>query len=138
METILDNLRQSSPPKINPNRPLLAAPPSPQLPLNPILYLTLIIDSVAPILKIRQQKGAAGGGMSLQIPVPLPQRRRRRTAIQWILDASDKRKDSKLATRVSNELLAVAEGKGGAWEKRANVHKMGISARTNIKLMTRR
>lgn len=138
MEAILDNLRQSPPPKINPNRPLLSAPPSPQLPLNPILYLTLIIDSVAPILKIRQQKGAAGGGMSLQIPVPLPLRRRRRTAIQWILDASDKRKDSKLAARVSNELMAVAEGKGSAWEKRGAVHKMGISARTNIKWTQRR
>lgn len=138
MESILNNLRQSSPPQINPTRPLLTAPPSPQLPLNPILYLTLIVDSVAPLLKIRQQKGAAGGGMSLQIPVPLPLRRRRRTAIKWILDASEKRKDSKLSSRVSNELMAVAEGKGAAWEKRANVHKMGISARTNIKWTAKR
>lgn len=76
--------------------------------------------------------------MSLQIPVPLPERRRRRTAIQWILDASDKRKDSKLSTRVSNELMAVAEGKGAAWEKRGIVHKMGISARTNIKWVSRK
>ncbi|KAK2756240.1 hypothetical protein FQN54_005648 [Arachnomyces sp. PD_36] len=138
MESILDTLRLSPPPTMSPTRPLLTTLPSPQLPLNPILYLTLIVDSVAPLLKIRQQKGAAGGGMSLQIPVPLPERRRRRTAIKWILDASEKRKDSKLANRVAGELLAVAEGKGAAWEKRANVHKMGISARTNIKWMARR
>lgn len=76
--------------------------------------------------------------MSLQIPVPLPLRRRRRTAIRWILDASDKRKDSKLSARVSSELMAVAEGKGAAWDKRGVVHKMGISARTNIKWAPRR
>ncbi|KAJ9272430.1 hypothetical protein DTO212C5_1615 [Paecilomyces variotii] len=137
MEYILNHLRSASPPQINPKRRLLPGPPAPQLPLNPILYLTLIVDSVAPLLKIRQQKGIAGGGAALQIPVPLAMRQRRRTAIKWILDAADRRRDSKLAVRVANELTAVAEGRSSVWDKREQVHKIGIAGRSNLKLVTR-
>ncbi|PYH41423.1 putative plasma membrane phosphate transporter Pho87 [Aspergillus saccharolyticus JOP 1030-1] len=124
MAFILDHLRTSPPPSRNPKRPLLPGPPNAQLPLNPVLYLTLIVDSVAPLLKIRQQKGLIGGGVSMQIPVPLAVRQRRRTAIRWIIDASDKRRDSNFAMRVAQELVAVAEGRGGAWDRREMVHKL--------------
>ncbi|KAF7619119.1 SPX domain-containing protein [Aspergillus oryzae] len=132
MAFILDHLRTAPPPQPNPKRPLLPGPPAPQLPLNPVLYLTLIVDSVAPLIKIRQQKGIAGGGASVQIPVPLALRQRRRTAIKWIIDGSDKRRDSKFAQRVANELVAVAEGRSGVWDKREQQHKLGIAGRSNL------
>ena len=45
MGRILNYLRTSPTPKINPMRPLLpGAPPPEHLPLNPLLYLTLAID----------------------------------------------------------------------------------------------
>ncbi|KLJ13621.1 hypothetical protein EMPG_11457 [Blastomyces silverae] len=138
MDTILHNLRSAPAPNPDPSRPLLPGPPAPQLPLNPILYLTLVVDSVAPILRIKQQPGAAGGGRSLPIPLPLALRQRRRTAIKWIIDASQKRKDAALANRVSQEIIAVAEGKSSAWEKRAMVHKQGTAARANIKSLSMR
>ncbi|EER41853.1 30S ribosomal protein S7 [Histoplasma capsulatum H143] len=120
---------------IDPSRPLLPGPPSPQLPLNPILYLTLVVDSVAPLLRIKQQPGAAGGGRSLPIPLPLALRQRRRTAIKWIIDASEKRKDAALANRVAQEIIAVAEGKSSVWDKRGVVHKQGTASRANIKAL---
>jgi len=132
MNYILDQLRISSPPQPNPKRPLLPGPPGPQLPLNPVLYLTLIVDSVAPLIKIRNQKGIAGGGAAVQIPVPLSERQRRRTAIKWIIDGSSKRRDSRFAARVAQELLAVAEGKGGVWDRREQVHKLGVAGRANL------
>ncbi|KAL5359656.1 SPX domain-containing protein [Aspergillus floccosus] len=138
MAFILDHLRTASPPQPNPKRRLLPGPPGPQLPLNPVLYLTLIVDSVAPLIKIRQQKGIAGGGASVQIPVPLMQRQRRRTAIRWIIDASDKRRDSHFAQRVANELVAVAEGRSGVWDRREQVHKLGVAGRSNLGLCRRR
>ncbi|KAH8700477.1 putative plasma membrane phosphate transporter Pho87 [Talaromyces proteolyticus] len=134
MEVILNHLRTSPPPKIDPRRRLLTTLPAPQLPLNPILYLNLLVDSVSPLIKIRQQKGLAGGGASVPMPVPLSMRQRRRTAIKWILDSADKRKDTDWAMRVANELMAVAEGRSGVWEKREQVHKVGISGRTNLQL----
>lgn len=132
MSYILDQLRTASPPQPNTKRPLLPSPPGPQLPLNPVLYLTLIVDSVSPLIKIRNQKGIAGGGAAVQIPVPLAQRQRRRIAIRWIIDASDKRRDSRFAQRVSQELLAVAEGRSGVWDRREQVHKLGVAGRANL------
>jgi small subunit ribosomal protein S7 len=138
MGIILNHLRTAPPPTINPSKPLLpGAPPPHHLPLNPILYLTLAIDSVAPLLRIRSQKGAAGGGTALQIPVPLGLRQRRRQAVKWILDVVNKKKSrssgkGQFAQRVAEEIVSVAEGKSAAWDRRMLVHKSGTSARINI------
>lgn len=143
MSLILTHLRTSPPPTINPARPLIpGAPPPSHLPLNPILYLTLAIDSVAPLLRIRSQKGAAGGGVALQIPVPLGLRQRRRTAVEWILTAATKRKNrgsgkGGFAQRVAEELVAVVEGKSSVWERRNAIHKLGVAARANLNLRRR-
>ena len=107
--------------------------PRPTLPLHPIEYLTTIIDSIAPLVKIRQQKGLAGGGASLPIPVPLGVRQRRRQAIQWILAAADGRKEVNLAERVAKTLVDIAEGKSAIWERRSMVHRLGVSARSNVR-----
>lgn len=144
MAMILTHLRTASPPAINPARPLLpGAPPASHLPLNPILYLTLAIDSVAPLLRIRSQKGAAGGGMALQIPVPMGIRQRRRQAVQWILDAVSKRRTKgsgrgQFAQKVAEELVSIVEGRSGVWDRRGGVHKLGVSARANLSYGQRR
>ena len=144
MATILNYLRTASPPTINPNHPLIpGAPPPSHLPLNPVLYLTLAIDSVAPLLRIRSQKGAAGGGVALQLPIPLGLRQRRRQAVLWILDAASKRRNigsgrGGFAQKVANELISVVEGKSGVWDRRGGIHKLGISARSNLSLNRRR
>ncbi|OCK81200.1 ribosomal protein S7 [Lepidopterella palustris CBS 459.81] len=138
MSLILTHLRTSPPPSINPSRPLLpGAPPPSHLPLNPILYLSLAIDSVAPLLRLRSQKGAAGGGVALQIPVPLGLRQRRRTAVEWILAAATKRRNrgsgkGGFAQRVAEELISVVEGKSSVWERRNAIHKLGVAARANL------
>jgi len=138
MSIILDTLRTAPPPQPNPsfpNRTLLTTQPRNLLPLSPVQYLITAIDSVAPLLKIRQQRGVAGGGASLPLPVPLGVRQRRRMAIQWILTSADNRKEVNLADRVAREIINVAEGKSSAWEKRAQTHKLAISARSNIRQM---
>jgi small subunit ribosomal protein S7 len=144
MALILQHLRTSPIPTINPARPLLpGAPPPSHLPLNPVLYLILAIDSIAPLMRIRAQKGAAGGGVALQIPVPLHLRQRRRTAVEWILAAASKRRNvgsgkGSFAQRVAQELIAVVEGRSSIWERRNAIHKLGVAARANIVLPRKR
>jgi small subunit ribosomal protein S7 len=144
MALILQHLRTSPIPTINPAKPLLpGAPPPSHLPLNPILYLTLAIDSVAPLMRIRSQKGAAGGGVALQIPVPLGQRQRRRAALQWIMGNASKRRNvgsgkGSLAQRIAQELIAVVEGRSSTWDRRNGIHKLGVAARSNIVLPKKR
>ncbi|KAI5289582.1 hypothetical protein KEM54_003628 [Ascosphaera aggregata] len=138
MNAIINILRCSPPPELDSDHRLIYPLPAEEFPLNPILYLTNVVDSVAPLLRLRQLKGAAGGGMSLPVPQPLNSRQRRRTAIKWIIEASEKRRDISLPKRVAEEIIAVAEGRSTIWQKRDNVHKSGITARTNVSFGRRR
>jgi small subunit ribosomal protein S7 len=140
MSQILHTLRTSPSAPANASRPLLTdhtiattkisqpAQQRPTLPLSPIAYLTSIIDSVAPLTKIRLQRGILGGGQQLPLPVPLRIKQRRRTAIKWILDGSEKRSETALADR-----LAVAAGQSAVWERRAMAHRLATTARSNIR-----
>lgn len=143
MSHILTVLRTNPAPTYSATRLLLpGAPPASHLPLDPVLYLTLAIDSVAPLLRIRSQRGAAGGGVALQIPAPLGLRQRRRTAFSWILDAAEKRKSRgsgrlMFPTKVAEELVAIIEGRSAIWQRRDAVHKLGTSARSNLNFSLR-
>lgn len=144
MSMILNILRSAPPPTTNPSRPLLpGAPPPSHLPLNPELYLTLAIDSIAPLLRIRSQKGGAGGGVALQIPVPLTLKQRRRRAFQWILNAAEKKQfrgsgRGGFAQKIAEEIIAVVEGRSSAWDRRNDIHRIGVGARSSLLARRRR
>ncbi|KAJ9151131.1 hypothetical protein NKR23_g3157 [Pleurostoma richardsiae] len=138
MAMILNYLRSAPAPKVSPSRPLIpGAPPPSHLPLDPVLYLTLAVDSVAPLVRIRNFAGLAGGGAALPVPVPLMQRQRRRMAWMWIMEVVNK-KPSKgsgrtmLAHRIAEEIVAVVEGRSSVWDKRQILHKQGTAARANV------
>ena len=138
MATILNHLRMAPPPNVNPDRPLIpGSPPPTHLPLNPILYMTIAIDSIAPLLRVRAQKGMAGGGVALQVPVPLAVKQRRRQAVMWVLDVASKRPTrgsgrGGFARKVADELIAIVEGRSGLWDRRGGIHKLAVSARANL------
>ncbi|KAF4338308.1 ribosomal S7 [Fusarium beomiforme] len=138
MAIVMNYLRTSPPPIYSPKYPLLpGTPPASYLPLNPILYITVAIDSVAPLLKIRNVAGAGGGGRALELPVPLGVRQRRRVAFKWILDVINKKPSKgsgrkQFPYRIAEEIVAVVEGRSGVWEKRKQVHKLGTAARANV------
>jgi small subunit ribosomal protein S7 len=107
-----------------------------------VLYLTLAVDSIAPMVRMRQIKGAAGGGQSLAIPTALTIRQRRRQAMKWILDTASKKRHrisgkGTFAFRVAEEIIAVVEGRSALWERRGNLHKQAVAARSNIKARRR-
>ncbi|KAI1118649.1 ribosomal protein S7 domain-containing protein [Nemania sp. NC0429] len=135
---ILNYLRTSSTPKVSPLRPLLpGSPPPSQLPLNPLVYLQVAIDSVAPIVRVRSMKGMAGGGNALDIPEPISSRARRRQAIMWILDIVNRKRSmgsgrKQFATRFGQEIVAVIEGRSSAWDRRQVLHRLGTAARANL------
>ncbi|KKA30011.1 hypothetical protein TD95_004400 [Thielaviopsis punctulata] len=138
LAAVLNILRTSPPPILSPRYPLIpGAPPPAHLPLNPVLYLTVAIDSVSPLVKIRHLAGAAGGGQALDIPFPMEVRQRRRAAFKWILDVVDKKPSRgsgrlDFPTRLAEEIVAVVEGRSSVWEKRQQVHKSGTVARANL------
>lgn len=138
MALVMNHLRTAPAPIYSPKFPLLpGTPPASHLPLNPVLYIAIAIDSVAPLVKVKAVAGAAGGGRSLEVPVPLTVRQRRRTAFMWILDVVDKKPSkgsgrNQFAIKVAEEIIAVVEGRSGVWDKRKLVHKVGTTARANV------
>jgi small subunit ribosomal protein S7 len=125
-------------PQLRTDRPLIPGhPPASHLPLNPVMYLTVAVDSVAPLIRIKTQRGAGGGGASLQIPVPLYVRQRRRTALKWIVDSASNKttlgggKDA-FAKRLADEIIAIVEGRSTIWDKRQTLHKVGVVSRANV------
>ncbi|KAK5995158.1 Small ribosomal subunit uS7m-like protein [Cladobotryum mycophilum] len=138
MAYVMNFLRTAPAPIYSPKFPLLpGTPPASHLPLNPVLYITIAIDSVAPLLKVRNIAGAGGGGRALEMPVPLAVRQRRRIAFQWILDVVVKKPSkgsgrSQFGHRIAEEIIAVVEGRSSVWEKRKLVHKLGTAARANV------
>ncbi|KAL1841880.1 hypothetical protein VTJ49DRAFT_6479 [Mycothermus thermophilus] len=138
MAMVLNYLRTSPPPRLDPSKPLLpGAPPAHHLPLDPVLYLSLAVDSVAPLVKLRPFKGLAGGGKSLEVPIPLRARQRRRIAFNWILDVVERKKSrgsgrTQFAHRLAEEIVAVVEGKSTVWDRRLEQHKRGTANRANL------
>jgi small subunit ribosomal protein S7 len=144
MFRILETLRTAPPPSSGSNNLLSDASIETEkttqpwvrredLPNSPIQYLTSAIDSVAPLIKIRNQRGILGGGQALPIPVALRVKQRRRTAIQWILTSAENNRDTYLADRVAKEIIKVANGTSSVWEKRAQVHRQATTARSNVR-----
>jgi ribosomal protein S7 len=72
----------------------------------------------------------------LPIPIPIRVALRRRAAIKWVLETADKRTEAKLADRVSREIIGVAEGTSSVWDKRQAVHKLAVTARVNVRVLT--
>ncbi|KAM0286733.1 hypothetical protein ACHAQH_000753 [Verticillium albo-atrum] len=138
MAMILNFLRTSPPPILSTKNPLMPGhPPGSHFPFNPVMYITIVVDSVAPLVKVKNIPGAAGGGRALEIPSPLAVRQRRRRAFQWILDAVSKKRSTgsgrtQLAHRIANEIIAIAEGRSGVWDKRIAVHKLATATRANL------
>ncbi|KIH94194.1 30S ribosomal protein [Sporothrix brasiliensis 5110] len=144
MALVLNYLRTAPPPKIDPNFPLMTGNlPAEALPLDPVRYLNVVVDSVAPLIRILHLAGQAGGGRALPVPAPLNERQRRRAAFTWILENASKRPSrgsgrNTFAHRVAEEIIAVAEGRSSVWEKRRMVHKQGTAARANVLALTKK
>ncbi|KAG0123599.1 ribosomal protein S7 domain-containing protein [Tuber indicum] len=132
VDQILANLRTRPAPISREGTPLLPGTPAlSSLPLDPVQYLQIAIDSVSPLVKILMLKGA--GGTKRPVPYPLRLRQRRRFALTWISAAADKKKDRlEFAERFADEVVAVVEGRSSAWEKRSQVHKLAVASRANV------
>ena len=61
----------------------------------------------------------------------------------WILDAASKRRwtgsgKGGFAQKVGQELVSIVEGRSGLWERRGGIHKLAVSARSNLNTGRRR
>lgn len=82
------------------------------------------LKKVSPLLEVR---GRRIGGANYQIPFQVRGERRFNLGCRWIIEAAHERKGRGMAEKLSEEILAAANGEGAAMRKREMMHKMAES-----------
>ena len=90
----------------------------------PITVFNDAINNVKPTVEVRSRRV---GGATYQVPVEVKSKRSQALALRWIIDASRKRKDKKMADKLFNEIFDAYQNKGSAIKKKEDTHKMAES-----------
>ena len=91
---------------------------------DPIKIFNDAISKVRPNLEVRSRRV---GGATYQVPVEVKPKRSQALALRWLIDASRKRKDKKMADKLFNEIYDAYQNKGSAIKKKEDTHKMAES-----------
>ncbi len=84
------------------------------------------IENVMPQQEVRSRRV---GGATYQIPMPVRHDRSEALAVRWIIEAAKKRKGKPMMEKLTMELRDAAEGKGEAFKKKENMHRMAEANR---------
>lgn len=83
------------------------------------------LDNVSPTVEVRARRV---GGSTYQIPVEVRSSRRMALAMRWLIEAALSRSSEKsMDVRLAHEIMDAAEGRGNAFKKREDVHRMARS-----------
>ncbi len=79
------------------------------------------IENTSPSVEVKSRRV---GGATYQVPIEVPRGRRFYLASQWIILAAVGRSGRPMAEKLANELIAAANGDGGAIKKKEDTHRM--------------
>ncbi len=83
--------------------------------------LEICLDNIKPRLEVKTRRV---GGANYQVPIEVAPDRAKALALRWLLDASRKRSEPNMATRLAAELIAAKNNEGNAVRKKVDTHKM--------------
>ena len=90
----------------------------------PINIFNEAINNIKPTVEVRSRRV---GGATYQVPVEVKAKRSQALALRWLIAASRKRKNKKMADKIFNELFDAYQNKGSAVKKKEDTHKMAES-----------
>ena len=90
----------------------------------PINIFNEAINNIKPTVEVRSRRV---GGATYQVPVEVKSKRSQALALRWLIDASRKRKNKKMADKIFNEIFDAYQNKGSAIKKKEDTHKMAES-----------
>ncbi len=79
------------------------------------------IENLSPMVEVKSRRV---GGATYQIPIEVSANRQKTLAMRWAIEAARKRGDKGMALRLAAELIDAAEGRGEAFKKKEDVHRM--------------
>ncbi len=87
----------------------------------PLKVFKKALDTVAPTLEVKSRRI---GGATYQVPLEVTKDRRNTLAIRWIVSNARNRSEKTMRDRLVGELLDSTTGRGGAFKKKEDVHRM--------------
>jgi small subunit ribosomal protein S7 len=93
---------------------------------DPLEIFRKAMQNAAPSIEIRPRRV---GGATYQVPMEVREERRAALAIRWIKKYASERRDRSMAQKLASELLAAANGEGGAIKRRDEMHRMADANR---------
>ncbi|PCI46430.1 MAG: 30S ribosomal protein S7 [Moraxellaceae bacterium] len=88
---------------------------------DPVEVFEKALDAIRPVVEVKSRRV---GGATYQVPVEVRPSRRTALAMRWLVEAARKRGEKSMSLRLAGELLDASEGKGSAFKKREDVHRM--------------
>ncbi len=79
------------------------------------------IENASPSVEVKSRRI---GGATYQVPIEVPKNRRFFLASHWIINAASSRSGKPMAEKLATELIAAANGDGGAIKKKDDTHRM--------------
>ena len=88
---------------------------------DPLVLFQKAIENVKPVVEVRSRRV---GGSTYQVPTEVRTFRRNTLSIRWILTYAQQRGEKSMAAKLAGELIDAANGRGGAFKKKEDTHRM--------------
>ena len=79
------------------------------------------IENVSPSVEVKSRRI---GGATYQVPIEVPRNRAFYLASLWIINSSNNSSGKPMSEKLASELIAAANGDGGAIKKKEDTHRM--------------
>lgn len=93
---------------------------------NPLEAFHAALNNVRPEMEVRSRRV---GGATYQVPMEVRADRAQSLAIRWLVDYARARNEKTMTEKLTNELLDAVAGRGNAFKKKEDVHKMAEANR---------
>jgi len=87
----------------------------------PLELLSKALENVQPRVEVKSRRV---GGATYQVPVEVRPSRRMALAMRWLIDASRKRNEKNMSSKLAGELMDAHENRGSAAKKKEDTHRM--------------
>lgn len=92
----------------------------------PLEVFNKAMENVMPVLEVKARRV---GGSNYQVPVEIRPERRQTLALRWLVQYSRQRNERTMRERLAQELIDAANGAGGAFKKKEDMHRMADANR---------
>ena len=89
--------------------------------VEPLEVLSKALENVQPRVEVKSRRV---GGATYQVPVEVRPSRRMALAMRWLIDASRKRNERNMSSKLAGEFMDAFESRGSAAKKREDTHRM--------------